>query len=971
MLHRLLLIAAIFLCVSAPAVAQKGGLQLPPKPKPVAKDPAPSAEEQSAEEAEPEVPNYWVPAETEPEKLFVRFELLGDGRPIIRKRFLEELRGMGLSTRDVALKALFSPYAPSVVLGAEILEWVGDPPDAEKLIDAAIQVTDVQAVGVCLETARRLGSGQLPASAVKGLDHPRHPVRGVFEARLKANPNPDFIPKLLQFLQFGRDKDLRLRSVRLLAGYAQNLDARRGLRAALKANSVDVASVAVLALAGTGNREDLQYLREEFLQADASKEAAYLLFALLKLQQQRSELLFSAEMQPRMRAMLEEDDPFVSGTAAAGLAACVFRDSLEGPVGSLDQSLPFVLVRAVGGVVFYPQYARFAPLAETSLRRVTGVEFPEQAGSAWIRWLEQNREHFTLVRGHIEVLPDELPSLRVEWGTESHGFHALAGPQGALAQDRLLGPHGQQILLQILLKAGVLDAGILPGVLGLAEAPQRFAIDIAVGDRRKRLDFHGSAGNPWADQMHKELEQLFQQNSWQALAGHDAEGRRFLSEQLEKFDTHPLLSEERTQALLELSAGRILGLDLPTLRNWVGELEALPAKEKYWSLELSQEFLQILPRVVQEEELAQRLVSLSLTVPRAALLPSLLEVLTTLVEPQKSDLLLQAMSVFAVEDLNPLLGDDRLEVRVAVVRALAKKGSAAIPSLVHALDDIHPLVVRQAIRGLGQIGDPKARGAVLPYAAPGLDSALRSESLWALGEMGDSGSLDTLQQACLDADVAVRVSAIEAVSAIPGGESEKVLRELFPAFVGTALEGSYMNALMRRGAGVSREALRPYLLHSEPRLATRAAILDGSLGDPSAALSLMQLLPGNPRDAELLEALASTFAVDFRQTPDPAGTYQAWWEDNQKLDSAEWLRRTAEDSGFSLAQGFQDPTKVSAKDSVATLLEMVKTGPAFARPLAAYFLYALTGVDAPVILARTAHAEVLRRVKPWQEWLTQ
>lgn len=974
MLRSLLPTLLLILLMGAPVAAQRGGLDLPPKPKPT---PAQEQDEGNAgaqgeeapEVAEAELPAMWAEPQNKTEELFLRFELLQDDRALIRKRHLDELRGFGLGTRETAIKALDSPYSPSVMLAAEILEWVGEAGDAQTLVNAASSVNDVQAVGVCLETALRLGSGKYPARAARGLDHPRNPVRGVFESRLSAYPNPEFIPSLLQFLEFGRDKDLRLRAARLLAAYAEDADARHGLRKSLHGDSVEIAMVSVLALAGQGKQADLDYLTEEFLQAATSLEAAYLLYPLLRFQDDTSTLLIPPSMQPRLRSMMEEEDPFISATAASALAECVFRDSLEGEIGNLDQALPFALVRAVGGVVFFPQYARFAPLAEASLRRVTGEQFPNQAGSAWITWFEKERAQFTMVRGHIDVQSEDLPYLRVHWTMPGQMQFAMSGPGSAKDGDRLLGPKDQAALLAMLEDARLLDAGLSPGTLGIEDAPLALAVDISVDQRRKRLVFRGSAGSPWVGKLAEDLGTLYDQNSWQALAGSDADGRRFLADRLAEFDGGTMQGETRTAALLSLSSGRIATMDEAILRNWVAELETLSGRATHWTESLSKEFLLVLPRHTADPAFATRILAMALTKPTQSLLYPTLDTLDPMQDPLRFDLLLQTMLAFPPPEVASILADDRHSVRLAAVRALGKSGPAGITPLITALDDIHPLVVRQAIRGLGEIGDPSARGAITPFAAQGLTVELRRESFWALGQMGDPAALDTLKAACLETDPGIRVAAVAAIAAIPGAEATALLGELFPAYAGSSLESSYMASILDRGAGNARALLRPYMLSPDTRLAERAALLDGQLGDPSAALSLMSMLAGNPRNPELLDALASTFGVDFRRTPDPAGTYRAWWADNQDDSPADWLRRAAGEGGFLLVPGFQDPTEVSAKKSVAVLLEILDRGPTHLRPLTCYFLYALTGVDAPVVLSRTPRHELQRRVVPWRDWL--
>ena len=978
MISRLLPTSLTFLVLAAAVSAQGKRLDLPPAP-PKSETPQATSQagKQNPNEADSAVlqtgerPAMWAEPQNPFEELFLRFEMLHDTRKVTRRTYLEELRGLGLGSLDTAVKALDSPFAPSVMLAAEILEWVGSSANADALISAASAVNDVEAVGVCLDSAMRLANGVLPEAAVRLLGHPKRQMRTVAEARLSERPNPAHLPKLLQFLNFGRDNDVRLRAARLLSAFPNDPDARLGLRHAIGDESMDVAMLAVRSLAGDGNEEAINWLHDEFLAATTEMEAAYLLMGILLHQDQRTELLLRADMEERMRKMLRAKDPFVSGTAASGLAEFVFRAELQGDIVELERGIPLVLVRAVGGVEFYPQYARFAPLAERSLRRISGVHFEEQAGSAWVGWLAENHEGFHIVRGRIDVAEGDLARLRVTWQTAGGTKRTLVGADAVrLNGDRVVGSRGAASLLQMVQKPGLLSPSMMPGALGLADAPLTLAIDISIDSRRKNMSFHGSAGAPWVATLATGLDTLYESTGWQALAGSDAIGRVFLDENLERFDRNDFANEaQRTAALIGLSTGRIASLEEKVLRSWVAELATIANREAYWTPALSQEFLGLIPLFAQDEAFVTSLLLMVMSDGTHSIDAEAIDVLAALEEPSRSDLLLRALLVSSADHCGALLQDERLAVRLAAVRALPSFDGAGTSFLIAALDDVHPLIQRTAIHGLGVQRAVMARDLVAVFTKEGMPIELRREAIITLGQMRSLDSLPTLIGITQGEDIGLQLAAVAAIAEIPGLEVDAALGNLFPAYAGTPVEGSFMRSLMVRGSAAARLVLRPYLMGADSHLSQRAAVLGGALGDPIAAPVLMDWLPQDTRNPELLGALANSLCVDFRSTPDPAGTYQAWWLDNQSRTSAEWLRNAAADSGFNIPSGFDDPTKVDPKQTVAALLGVLEGGPAHMRAVTCYFLNTLTGVDTAVIAIGTPSAELKRRAQPWHDWL--
>jgi len=468
----------------------------------------------------------------------------------------------------------------------------------------------------------------------------------------------------------------------------------------------------------------------------------------------------------------------------------------------------------------------------------------------------------------------------------------------------------------------------------------------------------------------QQLDELYETTGWQALAGTDSAGQAFLLENIERFDANEFSNDaDRLSALIGLSTGRIASLEEQVLRTWVAELLTIDNRSDSWTPDLSHEFLGLIPLYAQDEDFVADLLVMVMSDSTHTVDMEAIDLLAGLEEPSRSDLLLRAMLASSADACGAHLKDDRLAVRLAAVRALPNFEVLGTSHLITALDDVHPLIQRTAIHGLGTQRAAIARDLVTAFSKDGMPIELRREAIWAMGRIGSVESLPELLAISRGEDIALQLAAVSAVAEIPGLEADEAIGSLFPNFAGTPVEGSFMRSLMVRGSGSARLILRPYLMGDDTHLSQRAALLAGSLGDPIAAIVLMDWLPRAPRDPELLGSLANSLCVDFRTTPDPAGTYQAWWSDNQNSTSADWLRNAARDSGFEIPHGFDDPTKVAPKKSVAALLMVLESGPAHMRAVTCYFLNTLTGVDTEVIAIGTPRNELTRRAQPWRDWL--
>lgn len=117
-----------------------------------------------------------------------------------------------------------------------------------------------------------------------------------------------------------------------------------------------------------------------------------------------------------------------------------------------------------------------------------------------------------------------------------------------------------------------------------------------------------------------------------------------------------------------------------------------------------------------------------------------------------------------VAPLIPLLQDKVKAVREEAVAALAAIGEAAIPSLLEALQHDEWLVRLHAVESLGKTRSHRAVEPLLSALFNDRDSAVREDAVRALGEIGDPQAIDYLFTAMREPSL--RTLAVEALGRI-------------------------------------------------------------------------------------------------------------------------------------------------------------------------------------------------------------
>ncbi len=118
----------------------------------------------------------------------------------------------------------------------------------------------------------------------------------------------------------------------------------------------------------------------------------------------------------------------------------------------------------------------------------------------------------------------------------------------------------------------------------------------------------------------------------------------------------------------------------------------------------------------------------------------------------------------SIDPLIPLLQDKVKAVREEATMALAAIGDAAIPSLLTALTHTEWLVRLHAVEALGKTRSSAAVDPLLSILFNDQDTAIREDTIRALGLIGDSRALDFLQVALKEPGL--RPLAVEAMGQI-------------------------------------------------------------------------------------------------------------------------------------------------------------------------------------------------------------
>ncbi len=198
-----------------------------------------------------------------------------------------------------------------------------------------------------------------------------------------------------------------------------------------------------------------------------------------------------------------------------------------------------------------------------------------------------------------------------------------------------------------------------------------------------------------------------------------------------------------------------------------------------------------------------------------------------------------------LEDLvRQLVADPVSGVREALTWAIARHGSAAIPTLIPLLQHTDPVVRAQAAHTLSKVGDPVAVPAVLPLLAD-VDAVVAAKAAQVLGRLGGpmatEALVDRVGTGPRELDDAV-IAALEAI----GNDAVKPLTEKLAAASSRTRAGT-IEALGLIGNPAATPHLAPLLRDPESAVRFEAIVAIGQL-DGEDADSAISDAEGSPDD---------------------------------------------------------------------------------------------------------------------------
>ncbi|MFQ5499781.1 MAG: HEAT repeat domain-containing protein, partial [Candidatus Zixiibacteriota bacterium] len=197
--------------------------------------------------------------------------------------------------------------------------------------------------------------------------------------------------------------------------------------------------------------------------------------------------------------------------------------------------------------------------------------------------------------------------------------------------------------------------------------------------------------------------------------------------------------------------------------------------------------------------------------------------------------------------------------RHTIINILKEIGSAAVPSLVAALNRPSGLVVQRVCWALGDIGDT---AAVTPLIEQRTHSRwqVREQVMDALGDIADKRGSAVAQQALRDSIGQVRKAAAVACGKIGVDESiEELVHALSDAFYGARM--SAVNSLLSLDTAVVLAALSDSLPSSSAGMGNLACYVLGQIGSDEA-IELLRVQTSSPDPERRAHASVALVAAD-------------------------------------------------------------------------------------------------------------
>ncbi|HEU4420892.1 MAG TPA: HEAT repeat domain-containing protein [Planctomycetota bacterium] len=239
----------------------------------------------------------------------------------------------------------------------------------------------------------------------------------------------------------------------------------------------------------------------------------------------------------------------------------------------------------------------------------------------------------------------------------------------------------------------------------------------------------------------------------------------------------------------------------------------------------------------------------------------------------------------ALQDPNPVVR------RSAVEEVIIVRDHRAGPRLVELLVDEDAEVRRVAANACGSLQVTSASGALIAaIVAEDTPSLMRRECLRALGRVGGDQAFPVLQRALSATEKEDKEAALRGIGELRDPRAAHLLAELAVVAHGKDLGALARYYLQRQGGILVVPAIRAQLQAvQDPAIRAHLVLVLGAYQDPTVVPDLMDLLSNDTHAASAAALLEGTTGIDLSTASDRIGAIEAWWRRNRRVPQWQWL----------------------------------------------------------------------------------
>lgn len=306
--------------------------------------------------------------------------------------------------------------------------------------------------------------------------------------------------------------------------------------------------------------------------------------------------------------------------------------------------------------------------------------------------------------------------------------------------------------------------------------------------------------------------------------------------------------------------------------------------------------------------------------------------------------------------LSALSDERALVRRAAIDEAVSVRDQRAAPQLIQLLQDSDFDVQRAAVFACGHLKVAAASKPLVELiASEDPDPVIRRECLRALGHVGGQLAFPVLQQTMASPVQADKEAALRGLGELRDPRAAHLLAEYVVVGSKQDLGNLAKFHLQRQGATMAIPALQRQIpLVQDPQIRAELVLLLGVYQDPNNVPDLLDLLRQPKFAAEAVPALEGTTGLDLKSVPDRVAAAEAWWRTSNTRPQWQWLldALNASDVATKLkAEDFSAGAGLAAVPELARLMVEVRVPRLWV--LCSATLRAVAGQDFGVVTEQT------------------